>query len=139
VWSGGVGIGVASFGDGWSVDFVDVEDVSRANCGNGLGGAGKCDGCAIVVGVGSASGASVVAGVGRSGVLGETFDLHCRCERYSMYLEKTASMRLWMVFWMEDLPHWCIVDGVKMSMLRWRSSHQKGADDGVMRRRCKMW
>jgi hypothetical protein len=81
VWSGGVGIGVASVRDGWSVELVEVEDVVGANCGNGLGGAGKCNGCAIVVGVNSVLGASVVAGVGRSGVLGETFDLHCRCEK----------------------------------------------------------
>jgi hypothetical protein len=58
-----------------------VEDVVGDNRCNGLGGAGKCDGCAIVVGVGSALGASVVAGVGRSGVLGETFNLHCRPEK----------------------------------------------------------
>jgi hypothetical protein len=77
-WGVGVGIGGASVGDGWSVEPVDVEDVVGANRCNGLGGAGKCDGCAIVVGVGSALGASVVAGVGRSGVLGETFNLHCR-------------------------------------------------------------
>jgi hypothetical protein len=81
VWSGRVGIGAASVRDEWSVELVVVEDVVRANCGDGLGGAGKCNGCAIVVGVGSALGASVVAGVGRSGVLGETFDLHCRCEK----------------------------------------------------------
>ncbi len=82
MWSGGVGIGVASVGGGWSVQLVDMEDVViGANCGNGLGGAGKCNGCAIVIGVGSALGASVVAGVGRSGVLGERFDLHCRHEK----------------------------------------------------------
>jgi hypothetical protein len=81
VWGGRVGIGVASVGDGWSVELDDVEDVVGANCCNGLGGAGKCNGCAIVVGVGSTLGASVVAGVGRSGVLGEMFNLHCRCEK----------------------------------------------------------
>jgi hypothetical protein len=26
VWGGGVGIGVASVGDGWSVELVDMED-----------------------------------------------------------------------------------------------------------------
>ncbi len=74
MWGGGVGIGVASVGDGWSVELVGMEDVVRANCCNGLGGAGKWDGCAIVVGVGSTLGASLVAGVGRSGVLGEMFN-----------------------------------------------------------------
>ncbi len=58
-----------------------MEDVVKVNCGNGLGGAGKCNGCAIVVGVGSVLGTSVVAGVGRSGILSESFDLHCRCEK----------------------------------------------------------
>ncbi len=58
---------MASVGVGWSVELVDVDDV-----------VGKCNSCAIVVSVGSALGASVVVGVGRSGVLGETFDLHCR-------------------------------------------------------------
>ncbi len=81
MWGGGAGIGVASVGDGWSVELVDVEDVVGANRCNGLGGAGKCDVSAIVVGVGSALGTSVVAGVGRSGVLGETFNLHCRCKK----------------------------------------------------------
>ncbi len=81
MWGGRVGIGVASVGDGWSVELVDVEDVVGANRCNGLGGAGKCDGCAIVFGVGSALGESVVDGVGRSGVLGERFDLHCRREK----------------------------------------------------------
>ncbi len=82
MWGGRVGIGVASVGNGWSVELVDVEDVVRASCRcNGLGGAGKSDSCAIVIGVSSALGASVVAGVGKSGVLGETFDLHCRCEK----------------------------------------------------------
>ncbi len=38
---GGVGMGVASVGDWWSVELVDVEDVVGANCCNGLGGAGK--------------------------------------------------------------------------------------------------
>ncbi len=38
-------------------------------------------------------------------------------------------MQSWIVFWIEDLPCCCIVDEVKMSMLRWRRSHQKGADD----------
>ncbi len=80
-WSGGFGIGVASVGDRWSVELIDLVDVVGANCGNGLGGVGKCDSCAIVISVGSALGASVVAGVGRSGVLGETFDLHCRHEQ----------------------------------------------------------
>ncbi len=58
-----------------------MEDVVGANHCNGLGRAGKCNGCAIVVGVGSALGASVVTRVGRSGVLGETFNLHCRHEK----------------------------------------------------------
>jgi hypothetical protein len=30
---------------------------------------------------------------------------------------------------MEDLPCCYIVDEAKISMLRWRRSHQKGADD----------
>ncbi len=81
MWGGGVGIGVASVWDGWGVELVDVEDVVRANRCNGLGGAGKCNGCAIVVGVSSTLGASVVTGVRRSGVLGETFYLHCRREK----------------------------------------------------------
>ncbi len=81
MWSGGFGIGVASVRDWWSVELVDLEDVVRANCGDGLGGAGKYDGCAIVIGVGSVLGVSVVAGEGRSGVLGEAFDLHCRREK----------------------------------------------------------
>jgi hypothetical protein len=41
VCGGGVGMGVASVGDWWSVELVDVEDVVGANCCNGLGGAGK--------------------------------------------------------------------------------------------------
>jgi hypothetical protein len=81
VWGGGVGIEVASVWDRWSVELVDVENVVGANCCNGLGGAGKCDGCAIVVGVSSTLGTSVVAGVGRSGVLGEMFNLHCKREK----------------------------------------------------------
>jgi hypothetical protein len=81
VWGGGVRIGVASVGEGWSVELVDMEDVVGANRCNGLGGAGKCNGCAIVVRVGSTLGTSVVAGVGRSGVLGERFDLQCRREK----------------------------------------------------------
>ncbi len=81
MWGGGVGIGMASVWDGWGVELVDVEDVVRANRCNGLGGAGKCDGCAIVVGVSGALGASVVTGVRRSGVLGETFNLHCTREK----------------------------------------------------------
>ncbi len=64
MWSGGIGIGVASVGDWWSVELVDMEDVAGANCGYGLGGAGKGNSYAIVVGVGRALGASVVAGVG---------------------------------------------------------------------------
>ncbi len=62
MWGGGLGIGVAPVGDGWSVELVDVEDVVGANQCNGLGGAGKCNGCAIVIGVCSALGASVIAG-----------------------------------------------------------------------------
>jgi hypothetical protein len=81
VWGGGVGIGVASVWDGWDVELVDVEDVVSANSCNGLGGAGKCNGCAIVVCVSGALGASVVAGVRGFGVLGETFNLHCRREK----------------------------------------------------------
>ncbi len=81
MWGGGVGIGVASVWDGWGVELVDMEDVVRANHCNGLGGAGKCNGCAIVVRVSSTLGASVVTGVRRSGVLGEMFNLHCRCEK----------------------------------------------------------
>jgi hypothetical protein len=48
---------------------------------------------------------------------------------YSMSPEKAALIRTLMVVWMEDLPCCCIVDGAKMSMSRWRRSHQKGADD----------
>ncbi len=81
MWGGRVGMGGASVGDGWTVELVDVEDVVGANCCDELGGAGKCNGCAIVVCVRSALGASVVAGISRSGVLGETFDLHCRHEK----------------------------------------------------------
>jgi hypothetical protein len=81
VWGGSVGIRVASVWDGWGVVLVDVEDVVRANGCNGLGGAGKCNGCAIVVGVSGALVASVVAGVRRSGVLGEMFNLNCRREK----------------------------------------------------------
>ncbi len=81
MWGGGVGIGVTSVGDGWSVELVDMEDFVGANPCNGLGEAGKCNGCAIVIGVGSMLGVSVIANVGRSGVLGETFNLHCRCEK----------------------------------------------------------
>ncbi len=81
MWGGGVGIGVASIWDGWSVELVDMENSVGANRYNELGGAGKCDDCGIVVGVGSTLGASVVAGVSRPGVLGETFNLHCRCEK----------------------------------------------------------
>ncbi len=81
VWGGGVGIRVASVWDRWGVELVDVEDVVRANSCNELGGAGKCDGCAIVVCVSNALGASVVAGVRGFGVLGEMFNLHCRHEK----------------------------------------------------------
>jgi hypothetical protein len=49
--------------------------------------------------------------------------------RYSMLAEKAASILSWMVVWIEDLPHCCILEGAKMSMLRWRRSHQKGGDD----------
>ena len=49
-------------------------------------------------------------------------------KRYSMSPEKAALMRSWMVFWMEDLPRCCIVDGAKMNMSRWRRSHQKRVD-----------
>ncbi len=80
MWGGGVGIGVASVLDGWGVELVDMKDVVRANLCNGLGAAGKCNGCAIVVGVSGALGTSVVTGVRRSGVLGEMFNLHCRRE-----------------------------------------------------------
>ncbi len=76
MWGGGVGIRVASVGDGGSVELVDVEDVVGANCCNGLERAGKCNDCAIVVSVNSALGTSVVAGVSRSGALGETSSLH---------------------------------------------------------------
>ncbi len=101
MWSGGVRIGVASVRDRWSVELVDLKDVVRANCGNELGGAGKCNGCAIVVGVGSMLGASVVAGVGRSGVLGETFDLHCRCRKIFECLRRRRLRcgRGWFVGW----------------------------------------
>ncbi len=81
MWGGGVGIRVASVWDRWIVELVDVEDVVGANPCNGLGGAGKCNSCAIVVGVGSTLGTSVIAGVDRSRVLGETFNLHCRREK----------------------------------------------------------
>ncbi len=81
MWGGGVGIGVDSVWDRWGVELVDVEDVGRANHCNGLGGAGKCNCCAIKVGVSGTLGASVVTGVRRSGVLGETFNLHCRREK----------------------------------------------------------
>ncbi len=81
MWGGGVGIGVASVWDGWGVKLVDVEDIVKANHCNGLGGVGKCNGCAIVVGVSGMLGTSVVIGVRRSGVLGETFNLHRRREK----------------------------------------------------------
>ncbi len=81
MWGSSVGIGVASVWDGWGVELVNVEDVVRANSCNGLGGAGKCNGCAIVVSVSGALGASVVTSVRRSGVLGEMFNLHCRREK----------------------------------------------------------
>ncbi len=94
-----------------------------------MGGAGKCDGCAIVVGVGSVLGASIVAGVGRSGVLGETFDLYCRPEKiFDVYGEGGFGA---VVDGVLDggFALFCIVDGEKMSMSRWRRSHQKGVDD----------
>ncbi len=72
---------MASVWDGWGVELVDVEDVVRANSCNGLGGASKCNGCAIVVCVSGLLSASVVAGVRGFGVLGEAFDLHCRREK----------------------------------------------------------
>ncbi len=50
-------------------------------------------------------------------------------KRYLMSSKEAALVQLWMVVWMEDLPCCCIVDGAKMSMSRWRRSHQKGADD----------
>ncbi len=81
MWGGSVGIGVASVWDGWGVELFEVEDVVRANHCNGLGGAGKCSRCAIVVDVSGTLGTSVVTGVRRSGVLGETFNLHCRREK----------------------------------------------------------
>jgi hypothetical protein len=39
-----------------------------------------------------------------------------------------AAILLWMHDWMEMLLRCCVVEGAKMSMSRWRSSHQKGAD-----------
>ncbi len=81
MWSGGVGIRMASVRDRWRVELVDVEDNVRANRDDRLGGAVKSDRCAIVISVGSPLGTSVVAIVCRSGVLGEMFNLHCRHEK----------------------------------------------------------
>ena len=41
--------------------------------------------------------------------------------------EKAASMRSRIVLWIDELERWCHVEGAKMSMSRWRRSHQKGA------------
>ncbi len=35
-------------------------------------------------------------------------------------------MRSWIVSWIDELERWCHVEGAKMSMSRWRRSHQKG-------------
>ncbi len=36
-------------------------------------------------------------------------------------------MRSWIVSWIGELEHWRRMEGAKMSMSRWRRSHQKGA------------
>ena len=36
-------------------------------------------------------------------------------------------MRSWIVFWIEESERCLRIDGAKMSMSRWRRSHQKGA------------
>jgi hypothetical protein len=46
-----------------------------------------------------------------------------------MLPEKAALILSWMVVRIKDSPCCCIVEEAKMSMLRWRRSHQKGADD----------
>ena len=43
-----------------------------------------------------------------------------------MSLEKAASMQLRIVSWIDELERWCRVEGAKISMSRWRRSHQKG-------------
>ncbi len=93
MWRGSVGIRGGSVWAGWGVEIVDVEDVVRANCCNGLGGAGKCGGCAIAVGVSGMLGASVVTG--------EFWMRRLTCiadvKRYSMSPEKAALILSWMV------------------------------------------
>jgi hypothetical protein len=42
--------------------------------------------------------------------------------------EDKASSLSWMVAWMEEESHCRVVAGEKMSMLRYRRSHQKGAE-----------
>ena len=37
-----------------------------------------------------------------------------------------ASMRSRIISWIDELEHWCRVEDAKMSMSRWRRSHQKG-------------
>jgi hypothetical protein len=48
-------------------------------------------------------------------------------KRKAMSLQYAALMQSQMVWPMEMLLHCALVDGAKMSILRWKSSHQKGA------------
>ncbi len=61
------------------------------------------------------------------------FCVRCRTsiaefKRYSMSPENVASILSRMDAWMNELLHWCRLDGAKINMSRWRRSHQKGAD-----------
>jgi hypothetical protein len=51
------------------------------------------------------------------------FCVRCRTriaelKRYSLSPENAASILLWMDTWMEELLHWCRLDGAKINMSR---------------------
>ena len=52
-------------------------------------------------------------------------------KRKAMSPQKAASMRSRMVAWMESPCRCCLVAGAKMSMSRWKRSHQKGAESSM--------
>ena len=55
------------------------------------------------------------------------FTFIAKLKRYAMSPENEASMRPRIVFCIEESEHCLRVDGAKMSMSRWRRSHQKRA------------
>ena len=55
------------------------------------------------------------------------FTFIAELKRYAMSPENATSMRSLIVFCIEESERCLRVDGAKMSMSRWRRSHQKGA------------